>query len=81
MAKVTDERLFAAARHAFGPYEYLFRGWYHIFSNHELTEAEKNKYEEEALSVEAKWVGDITKDIDRQILEDMRKEHPEYFKD
>ena len=81
MPKVTYERLFAAARHAFGPYEYLFRGWYHIFSNHELTEEEKRKYEDEALSAEAKWVEGITKDIDRQILEDMRKEHPEYFKD
>ena len=53
MPKVTDEILFSAARHAFGPYEYLFRGWYHIFSNHELTEEEKRKYEDEALSAEA----------------------------
>ena len=81
MLKVTDERLLAAARHAFGPYEYLFRGWYHIFSNHELTDKEKKEYENEALSVEAKWVEDLTKDIDRMILRDMRKEHPEYFID
>ena len=77
--RVTDERLFKAAEHAFGPYHYVFRGWYHIFSNMELTEQEKNTFEEEAKAAEEPLIEEIVREVDREILREMKKTHPEFF--
>lgn len=73
MKEISDEKIFNAAKHAFGPYFYNIRGWYNIFSNHPLTEEEIKEREEEALSVEVSLVGDLSKNVDRAVLEEMKK--------
>ena len=58
---------------------YVFNGWYHVFCS-ELSEEEKNKVQAECDAAEEVWVNKIVKDVDNAIIEDMRKTHPEYFK-
>lgn len=55
--------------------EYCFGGFSYVFTKKELSQLEIEKYEAEAQSVINKHVEDITKEINKKILEDMiRKE-------
>lgn len=60
-------------------HHYNFNGWYHVFTNSELPEDEIAEIQAECDGVERFHANEIAKDIDRQILETLRKEHPEYF--
>ena len=58
---------------------YVFNGWYHVFGA-ELSEEEQKKIQAECDAAEEVWIQKIVKDVDKEIIEDMRKTHPEYFK-
>lgn len=58
---------------------YVFNGWYHVFGS-ELSEDEKKKIQAECDAAEEVWVKKIVEDVDKAIIEDMRKTYPEYFK-
>lgn len=57
---------------------YVFNGWYHVFCS-DLSEEEKQKIQAECDAAEEVWIKKIVKDVDKAIIEDMRKTHPEYF--
>ena len=54
--------------------EYCFGGFMYVFTKEELSQLEIEKYESEAKSVIDKQVEDITKDIDRKIIEEILKD-------
>ena len=58
---------------------YVFGGFHEVYTSQPLTEDEQAKYEAEAQETLKYHSECIAKEIDKQILEIMRKEHPEYF--
>ena len=58
---------------------YIFGGFYEVFTSKPLTEEERAKYEAEAQETLKQGSEAIAKEIDKKILEEILKEHPEYF--
>ena len=58
---------------------YVFNGWYHVFCS-ELSEERKKEIQAECDAAKEVWIKEIVKDVDKMIIEDMRKRNPEYFK-
>ena len=61
-------------------HHYNFNGWYHVFTDSELSKDRIDEIQAECDDVERFHANEIAKDIDRQILETLKKEHPEYFR-
>ena len=53
--------------------EYCFGGFDYVYTKEELTEEERTKYEHEAKTIIDAQVDEITKDINKRILEDLKK--------